>query len=421
MLSNFSRALANGARTIVRTPLKGLGMLRTVYNYLGIAPLVRLLPGFGIPRQVTCRARAPVIHKNQECQYVSSKCYKNGFEIIAGGRCVLYKGEGYPISPLLGNNGEQIIDLQGNKLFAINTAGGNNCLSVDSKLGENKVLVLACNGNRCVDPVPGKGSRKVLADFKTTVHPFSFSVVNNETKQTDWLLSLLMLPFNVAGLVVGCVGRLAAGVLGALAKCCKVPAKYLAEKVDRHVVHSSSGVLQGGKTPYVSAALVCVLSILGNLFSTASSVVKNSADFTEAVVRSPSAIVNGIHNENMKSLPVRAGMQAIVDPIKQAMSDLKGSSIELVKTCTDTKARFCADGKYLRSQMSGARGFIQESHAKDLPQQEKQSGRRKISRADLEAVGDIGRDLASQISYGAESDVNTALKQRKGVASSKGL
>ncbi|QGR02273.1 hypothetical protein EDL79_01045 [Ehrlichia ruminantium] len=422
MLNNFGKAIASGAKNIVNAPFKGLGVLRTIYRNMGILPILRRLPDFGTVQQVTCRARVPVIHKNQECRYVSSKCHRFGLEIQ--GKFVVYKGKRYPITPLSGSNGEQVLDVNGNKLFAINTAGTNNYSDFEGKVEENKVLVVAYDGNKCVDPVPGRGSRKVVADFQTTVYPFSFSIVNHETKKTDFVLSLIVLPFNACGLVVGCAGRLVASVLSAVAKCCSIPAKYLADKIDRDIIHTSSGVLQNKWRPVgaIGAVFVCILSVLGNVLSTVSCIVRNSADFSEAIIRSPSAIINGIHNENMQCLPVRAGLTAIVDPVKRCVSDLKTSGVNLVKTCAETKARLCMDGEYLRHHMEGKSGFIQEKiSGKDLPQQETRGSKQRISRADLEQVAEIGKSLASEIAYGTPQDVNAALRKQEAKGSSKGF
>ncbi|KYW99155.1 hypothetical protein [Ehrlichia ruminantium] len=417
MFGNFFKSIGRGAKAVASAPIKyGFGALRTLYRNIGIVPLLRTLPGFGTTQQVTCRARVPVIHKNQECQYVSSKCHKSGLEIQ--GKYLLYKGKRYPISPLVGSNGEQVLDVKGNKLFAINTAGTNNYSDFESKVEENKVLVVAYDGEKCVDPIPGRGSRKVISDFQAQVYPFSFSVVNHETKKTDLVSSLLMLPFNMSGLAIGCAGRLLASIIDACAKCCKIPARYLADKVDKQIIHTSSGVLQGQGTPYISVALLFVLSFIENILSATSCIVRNSANFSEAVVRFPSAIMNGIHNENMQCLAVKAGMAAIADPLKQCVSDMKGSSLSLLETCVNTKARLCANGDHLRAGIEGASGFIRESS--DKGEQEKQGSKKKMSRADLEAVSQLGQDLASQIAYGTREDVSAALK-RKSASSSKGM
>ncbi|MGN7619015.1 MAG: hypothetical protein ACTJLM_03840 [Ehrlichia sp.] len=113
-----------------------------------------------------------MLHNHQECKYVSSKCHEVGLEIV--GEHLLYRGKRYPISPLVGSGGGEVLDVKGNKLFAINTAGENHYLDFESELEENKVLVVAYDGAKCVDPVVGKRNRHVVANFRCEVYPFFF-------------------------------------------------------------------------------------------------------------------------------------------------------------------------------------------------------------------------------------------------------
>ncbi|KJV63319.1 hypothetical protein EMUCRT_0769 [Ehrlichia cf. muris str. EmCRT] len=412
-MNNFSRALRNGIRFIPFSPSKVFGVVRQAYGYFGVVPLLRLLPDFGINQKVICRAQLPVLHRNQTCKYVSSKCHKLGLEIH--GDYLIFKGKRYPVVPLTGPDKGPVVNVQGHRLYAINTAGINHYKDFESKSEENKVLVVAHDGRKCVDPVVKGGNRDVFLSTKQQVYPFSFSVRSYETGQTDLFLSFLMLPLNVAGLAVGCIGRLSASVLLGMARCVNSLSGYLAKKVDKKIIHGSSGVLSDTKKPYFLTSLIFLLSIVGNSLTCCSAVLKNASNLSEAVIRLPSAITNGIHNGNMRCLPMTAGIAAINQSAKSLFSGLKDSGVDLVKTCVLCKARLCGDEGTLRQHISAEHGLIpaQKENKEESSQEEKQSQKRKISRQDLSQIAQLGSELSKELLCGTKEDISREISKHK--------
>ena len=412
MLGNFFSSVGRGLRVVQHVPLGFFNVLRRVYNYAGVVPLLRLFPIFGTNQAVTCRAQFPALHKNQPCKYVSSKCFQKGMEIR--GNSLLYRGRQYPITPLKNPDGGPVYNLQGHRLFAINTAH-DNYKDFEGKTEENKVLVVACDGDRVVDPVQGKGNREVMlsADHQN-IYPFSFSVVNYETGQRDVVLSFLMLPLNLSGLAVGCAGRLVASVLAGVGKCCEKAAGLMSKNMDRDIIHQSSGVVTGGSRPYFRTFAVFLLSMMANSLNCTSYIIKNSADFVESIIRLPSGIMNGIHNANMRCLPVTAGLAAIAQSSKSLFADVKNSGSLLVGDCVLFRARVTGDADTLRRVVNDA-GLVAEQ-PQDVQEQREEEGQRKkkkMSRRDLEEVKQLGKSLSSQILCGTEEDISKELAQRK--------
>ncbi|AHC39022.1 hypothetical protein [Ehrlichia muris] len=413
MLNNFSRALRNGVRFIPFSPSKVFGAVRTIYSYFGVVPLLRLLPDFGINQKVICRAQLPVLHRNQTCKYVSSKCHKLGLELQ--GNYVIFQGKRYPVVPLTGPDKEPVVNVQGHRLYAINTAGTNHYKDFESKSEENKVLVVAYDGRKCVDPVVKGDNRNVFLSTECSVYPFSFSVKSYETGQVEFFLSFLMLPFNVAGLAVGCIGRLSASVLLGIARCANSLSGYLAEKVDKKIIHGSSGVLPDTKKPYFLTSLIFLLSIIGNSLTCCSTVLKNAGNFAESVIRAPSAIANGIHNNNIRCLPMMAGIAAINQSAKSLFSGLKDSGVDLVKTCVLCKARLCGDEGTLRQHISDKQGLIpvQKENKEESSQEAKQTQKRKISRQDLNQIAQLGSKLSEELLCGTKEDISREISKQK--------
>ncbi|CEI84881.1 Uncharacterized protein ehr_00249 [Ehrlichia minasensis] len=414
MLGNFFNGVRRGIRVIPSNGLKVFGILRKVYGNVGIIPLLRVLPIFGTNQAVTCTARFPALHRNQTCKYVSSKCHGKGLEVR--GNSLIYQGKQYPITPLKSPDGGPIYNVQGHRLFAINTAD-DNYKDFEGKTERNKVLVIACDGNSVVDPVSSGGDRKVMLSVQhSNIYPFSFSIVNQETGQRDWLLSFLMLPLNLSGLTVGCAGRLAASVLAGAGLCCEKIVGFLSKNIDRDIIHQSSGVVTGGGRPYFRTCCIFLLSMIANSLRCSSCVVKNAADFSEAMIRVPSAIANGVHNENMSCLPVTAGFAAIVKPAKSVIADVKGSYLSFAKDCMLLKARVTGDADALRQNVRTDDGLIVE-HAQDIEEQQKGEGdqkqKKKMSRRDLEEVRKICEDLGSQIMCGTKEDISKELTKHK--------
>ncbi|AHX04692.1 hypothetical protein [Ehrlichia japonica] len=415
MLNNFFRALRGGTRYIPFSPSKVFGVVRKAYSYFGVVPLLRILPDFGINQKVVCRAQLPVLHRNQTCKYVSSKCHNLGLEIQ--GNYLIFKGKRYPVVPLISPDKGPVVNVQGHRLYAINTAGTNYYKDFESKSEENKVLVVAYDGRKCVDPVVKGGNRDVFLSTEQQVYPFSFSVRSYETGQTDLLLSFLMLPLNVAGLAVGCVCRLSSSVLLGIAHCANSLSGYLAEKVDKKIMRTSSGVLSGTKKPYFLTSLIFLLSIVGNCLTCCSTVLKGAGNFAEAVIRFPSSITNAIHNSNMRCLAMTAGVAAVNQSAKSLFLGLKDSGVDLVKTCVLCKARLCGDEGTLRKHVSEKYGFIlnQKGNREESMQEDEQSQqRRKISRKDLNQITQLGGELSKEILCGTKQDISREIsKQRK--------
>ncbi|AUO54996.1 hypothetical protein [Ehrlichia canis] len=414
MLGNFFSSVGRGFRAVQNYPLIVFNALRSAYSYFGVVPLLRLLPMFGTNQAVTCRARFPALHRNQTCKYVSSRCCQKGIDFY--GDHVVYQGKLYPIIPLKTPDGGPVYNVQGHRLFAINTAH-NNYKDFEGKIEKNKVLVVAYDGNRVVDPVQGKGSREVMLSAKhKNIYPFSFSIVNHETGQRDLVLSFLMLPLNLSGLAVGCAGRLVASVIAGVGKCCEKAAGLMSKNMDRDIIHQSSGVVTGGNKPYFRTFAVFLLSMMANSLECTASIVKNSADLSESIIRFPSGIMNGIHNGNMRCLPVTAGLAAIAQSSKSLFVGMKNSGLSLVRECVLFKARMTGDTGTLREHVGNAELVaeqpqdVQEQQGKEEAQRKK----KKMSRRDLEAVKQLGESLSSQILCGTEEDIRKELtKQRK--------
>ena len=422
MFSNFGKAVGRGFNRIKSPASRAFGFLYKAYGYFGIVKLAKKLPGFAVNQKVLCQAQVPVLHKHQECKYVSSKCHKDGLTIDSDTKYLTYKGKRYPITPLVGNGGGEVFDVKGNRLFAINTAGENHYLDFESKLDKNTVLVVAYDGTKCVDPVMGKGNRKVLANFGCQVYPFSFSVIDHETKEVSFPVSLLMLPFNLSGLAIGFAGRLSAGLLSAVAKGLDWITKGLSDRLDKKIIHQQSGVLAGGSRNYFSTFLIFTLSTLSNFLSTASCFVKNSAELTEALVRFPCGLANGIYNYNMRCVPVQAGAAAVAKSCKSIFTDLRDSSSGFLQSFTLCKARLSNDVERLRDNNKSS--FVsQEQIDEQLEQKEdKQDKKKGLSRSDLNTISEIGKDLREQVLYGTSKDISKEQsKQKKSASANRSL
>ncbi|MGN7619016.1 MAG: hypothetical protein ACTJLM_03845 [Ehrlichia sp.] len=251
---------------------------------------------------------------------------------------------------------------------------------------------------------------------------FSFSVVNYETKEVNILLSLLMLPFNMSGLIIGCAGRLSAGLLSAVANGLNWLADSISDKVDKKIIHQHSGVLVGKENTVFSSLLIFTLSALSSLFSIASSLVMGSANFTESIIRLPSGLVNGMYNCNMKCVPVRANAVAIVDSLKSMAEDVGTSCMSFSKSFLLCKARLCGDAEYLKTNLGSESGFVVQESEHLEHDNGGQGKKKKISHSDLKEIGSIGRDLSAQVLYGTSDDISTEKsKQRKAPSFSKGL
>ncbi|WP_006010733.1 hypothetical protein [Ehrlichia chaffeensis] len=413
MFSNIFRAIRGGVRAIPSTPLKIFNGVRTVYGFFGVIPILRAFPTFGVNQKVKCRALLPALHRSQTCKYIPSKCHNVGLKIE--GDYLIYKGKRYPVTPLTGPDKMPIFNVQGHMLYAINTAGLSNYKDFESKEEENKVLVVAFDGSKCVDPVGKRNNRDVMLSSEHEVYPYSFSVCKYENKKTNLPLSLLMLPFNLAGLAIGCTGRTFGAILLGVARCCDNVSAYIAQRVDKKIIHTSSGVLPGRYRPYAATLFMFFLSIVSNSLTCCSSFVRHSANFCESIIRFPSAITNGIHNRNMRCLPVMAGMSAISDSARLLCLGIRDSGVNFVKTSLLCKARLGGDEKFLRSHVSGQYGFIVDSERgiEEPKQEEQQSQKKKISRRDLEAISRLGGELSEQIICGTSEDINKELSKQK--------
>ncbi|WDM85563.1 hypothetical protein K6025_01730 [Ehrlichia sp. JZT12] len=420
MLSNLGKALRRGFYR-VRSPFsKIFNFAYTAYGYLGPVKLAKKLPGFAINQKVFCEARTPATHKHQECKYISSKCHEAGLKIeteaSTGIQYLEYKKVKYPITRVVGSGGGEAFDVHGNQLFAINTAGENHYSNFESKLEKDIVLVVAYDGTKCVDPVIGRGNRRVFEGFSCEVYPFSFSVMDHVTKEVNFPLSLIMLPLNLSGLVIGCAGRLSAGMLSAFAKGLNFITERLSEKVDKKIIHQQSGVLVRSGKPYFSMLLIFTLSTVANLLSAVSCFIKNSADLTESVVRFPSGLANGIYNYNMKCVPVRAGAAAIVKSARSLFTDLGNSCTSFAQPLLLSKARLCGDAEALKASISVESGFLkQQEQVDDLKctKEELEDERKELSRSDFEKVSELGKSLGAQVLYGTDEDINKEYSKQK--------
>ena len=412
MLNNFSRALRNSVRFIPFSPSKVFGTVRKVYSYFGFIPLLRMLPDFGVNQEVVCRAQLPVLHRNQTCKYVSSRCHSLGLEIR--GNYLIFNGKRYPVVPLTSPDKGPVVNLQGHRLYAINTAGINHYKDFESKLEKNKVLVVAYDGKKCVDPVSKSGNRDVFFNGKYKVYPFSFSVRSYDTRQVDFLLSCLVLPLNVVGLGVGCVCRLASSVLLAMTQCLNRLHKHLAEKIDKKIVHTSSGVLPYTYKPYFLVSLLFFLSVIENCLACCSTVLKGTGNLFESIIRVPGSVVNAIHNKNMRCLPMTAGIAAISQSVWLLCLGFRDLGVNFFKSSMLYKARLFGNQEILREY--AGEGFIlnQKENREESVQKGTQSHqKRKISGEDFNQILQLGGTLNEEILCGTKQDISREISKQK--------
>ncbi|QXK92145.1 hypothetical protein HL033_01020 [Neoehrlichia mikurensis] len=419
MLSNLKRSFKNGAAFFIEKASKFSFNLKSIGNRLSpINIIANLNPDFGQKRYVIIPgSKSQVIFKQQPCNYVPDDFFKKSTgDMFIDKNNLVYNNKKYPIIQLQDDYGNDIYDLNGNALFAINT---NNQKKVFKDLHinnyvKNTIPVIACKDNIPVQVKSRNGMvMKQMKDVE--LNPFSIRIKNLESNTTNWILTLPLIPLYLFGDVIrfslGIVEGLLKHVSNFFTKC----ADGLEKKIDSELIGRSTGALLNTKSNNGLIIVASVFRFISLVTAGLMIFTKNVKDIGETTCKVGNTFLNAMYNAD--DLQGKAGVAVLKKVSGNCISDISNEAKQCFNNYKLYKFRFSQDGKGLQAFKNTMENHNEKNDEKVTQQKNRESVvnqnvKQRISAKDKEEIKRVGKSLSEyKVLYGASEDLRNYSNQ----------